>query len=489
MGNVVRGGLWLYARSIMNNVFGFLYWLIISALAGPRIVGVVSAIAGLSSMIVALLDLGTSTGIRRFYGMAIGKGDRRALSTYFWTQLAYLSIVYGTASLTILSLAFAGISVSGLKGSMLLFTSICVVLSISQAAGSLVVSMLRTDVLFAASVMGNVLKFVVGLYLVSMGWGWVGAALGFLCPSLAIAAASLLYALRKVLPKPTFSIRALLSVVIAGLASWIPGVLNIVGKSLGVLTIFGTSGAIETGFFYVASAIASIVLMLSTSMLSLLLPTLSGLERGREESAARVLRVSSSMMFPLAAYLTFYPWLPLSLLGRTYISASPTLSTLLLGALPTTVTTCIASLVYSYGLYRYVMLIGFAANVPRVILYNVLVPRYQGLGAALAYTLGSFSGFAASLAVARRVGFRVGMPTIVVAYSIPLVTAGALGMFHAPWYATAITTMLACAVSYPRLSVVKKSDLRDVGYALMGRDRAAQLYNALKPIIDALFGE
>ncbi len=146
------------------------------------------------------------------------------------------------------------------------------------------------------------------------------------------------------MPKPMFSIGALLSIVVAGLGSWVPNALEIIGRSLGVL-ISCVSGAVETGFFYVASVIAGIVLMLSTSMLSLLLTTLSGLGSGREESAARVLRVGSSMMFPIAAYLTFYPWLPLMYLSRTYVSASPMLSTLLLGALPTTVTACVSSLV------------------------------------------------------------------------------------------------------------------------------------------------
>ncbi len=135
------------------------------------------------------------------------------------------------------------------------------------------------------------------------------------------------------------------------------------------------------------------------------------------------------------------------------------------------------------------MIIGFAANVPRIVLYNALVPLYQGLGAAIAFTVGSFSGFVAALAVARRVGFRMGMPTVAMAYLIPFATTGALSLFHAPWYAAAIATLLTCVVAYPRLSIVRRSDLRDVDYALVGRARAVQLYNALKPVIDALFRE
>ncbi len=158
--------------------------MIISALAGSRIVGVVSAIMGFSSMIIALLDLGASIGVQRFYGMAIGRGDRGALSTYFWTLFTYLSIVYGLASLTTVSLAFTRASVGGIEDSMLLFASIYIALYISQVANSLATSMLKTDVLFVASVLGNVLRFAAGLYIVYIGWGWIGAASAYFVYSL-----------------------------------------------------------------------------------------------------------------------------------------------------------------------------------------------------------------------------------------------------------------------------------------------------------------
>ena len=165
------------------------------------------------------------------------------------------------------------------------------------------------------------------------------------------------------------------------------------------------------------------------------------------------------------------------------------LSILLLGALPTVVMSCVTNLVYAYGMYRYVLLMGLATNVPRVILYNLLVPLYQGLGAALVFTIGSFSGFATSLIIAHRIGFKLGLHTVTTAYLIPFAIAGTLYIIHAPWYVTAIATLVACAVAYPRLGIIKKDNLRGIGYVLIGRDKTMQLYSILKPIIDALFRE
>ena len=83
----------------------------------------------------------------------------------------------------------------------------------------------------------------------------------------------------------------------------------------------------------------------------------------------------------------------------------------------------------------------------------------------------------------------MGLSTVAIAYLIPFTTASVLYAIHAPWYVTAIATLVACAVAYPRLGIIKKDDLRDIGYALIGRDKTMQLYSILKPIIDALFRE
>ena len=73
---VVRGGIWLYLRSLANNLSGFIYWMAISAIGGAEIVGLTSATVALSSIVSSFLSLGQEVGVQRFVGACKGRRDR-----------------------------------------------------------------------------------------------------------------------------------------------------------------------------------------------------------------------------------------------------------------------------------------------------------------------------------------------------------------------------------------------------------------------------
>jgi len=66
---VVRGGLWLYLRSLANNLSGFVYWMVISAVGGAEIVGLTSATVALAGIVTSILSLGENIGVRRFISL------------------------------------------------------------------------------------------------------------------------------------------------------------------------------------------------------------------------------------------------------------------------------------------------------------------------------------------------------------------------------------------------------------------------------------
>ena len=68
----------------------------------------------------------------------------------------------------------------------------------------------------------------------------------------------------------------------AGVASWLPAMIAVLGQQLGVLTLFGVKGASETGLYYVSFAIVGVVTGIGGSVLGLMMPVLSGMEDGRK---------------------------------------------------------------------------------------------------------------------------------------------------------------------------------------------------------------
>ena len=102
--------------------------------------------------------------------------------------------------------------------------------------------------------MGNAVKLPLGTGLVSMGWGWVGAVIGYTVLTPVAFAVKLLPSLRLAGFKLRFGFQALRDVLKAGVASWLPNVIAVLGQQLGVLALFGVKGALETGLHYVSFA-------------------------------------------------------------------------------------------------------------------------------------------------------------------------------------------------------------------------------------------
>ena len=480
---VVRGGFWLYGSSLVNNFSGFLYWMVISAIAGSEVIGFTSATVGFASLINGLLALGVGAGLRRFLGYCIGLNDRDCLSRYLWSTVLFTAIVYVVAGSVLLLLGSMGVGFWSYSPSMLCIAGFLVLLGMSQSLQAFLVSLLKTDVLFMGTVVGNVLKFVVGVSLVYLGFGWVGAAIGYMFIGITNFFVSMAYVLYSIGFKPVFSLDALVNVLRAGIVSWLPGIIVLAGQWLGVLFVFGSSGAVETGYYYIAYAISGAVLGVSTSMLSLLLPVLSGMGDGRKRAASQVLRISMLFMVPVAVFVAVYPWLPLGLLGEEYIVASNILIVLLLGSVPLAITMCISNLVYAYGLYRMVLLIGLVQNVPRIVSYLILVPRYGGLGAALSFTIGTYSGLLYVLYAMHYIRFNLDARTLGKVIAIPL-GLGLMSYILRLHWVIGLVAVASSYLFYMKLGILSRKDLRLILSAFVSEKRIDRLYERLRFFVD-----
>ncbi len=486
VGRVVRAGFWTYGLSLVNNVFGFGYWLVISSLAGSEVLGLTSATIGLSALVIGIIALGVPAGVQRFLGREWGRGDLESFRTYFWSTLFHLAASYLVAGTLLLALGVAGVGFLNFGPEMLKMASVLVLLGFAVGLNSFLVSILRTDVLFVAGLIGNVLKFAVGVGLVYAGFGWVGAVLGYACVNLSNVAVGMYYALKTIGFHAKLSYTHVAEVIRAGLAVWLPDIVVMLGQWRGVLTVFGLAGAVSTGHYYIALTLSGAVLMVGSSMVSLLLPYLSGLADGRKRAASRVFGMAEILVVPLSFALMVYPWVPLRLLGSEYVDAAPVLSVLLLSAVPLLLTGTVNSLVYSYGFYRDVLFVGLAQNVPRLVLYLLLVPLYGGLGAAVAFTVGAYAALPVVVRVARGVGYRIGARRLLGVAALPGVLAAFCFLAGVPWF-LGVPVILSSYLLYARLGLVTRRDLRMVGEAFMSVEELEKLYERFRPLVDALF--
>ena len=461
LGGIVRSGLYLYLSSLVNNVSGFLYWTVILAIGGSEILGYTSAVVGLASLITGILSFGIDIGVRRFLGETLGLGRIGDLRVYFWTTVYFLLAVYCTASIVVYVLGSIGLVFGEYKPEMLKLASVMVLLGIAAPFTSLIVTYLKTEFILLASIIGNTVKFALGVNLVLLGFDWVGATVGYTMVSIVHLAIGLTYTLKSIGFTYRFNIDYLTKVLKAGIASWTPGVIVLVGQWLSVLTVFGCSGAYETGQYYIAFTISGLILMVSSSMNGLLLPVLSGMSYGRERLCLRVLKLGLAVTVPLALILVAYPWLP-SILLREF-NAEHVLRVLALSTIPLALTGPITNLVYAYGDYTQVLKIGLAQNIPRIILYTTITPLLGALGSAIAYLTGSITGLLQASHTARKIGFTIDWWSIVKTVVTPL--AIVLFLTLTPWIPWPIGVATIIAVSTivnVKTKLISRSDVREI---------------------------
>lgn len=493
LSRVVRGGFWLYIGSLLTIFLTYVYWLIASNFVVPNVVGSAGAVMSMQSLLVSVFSFGLPSGLQRFVGLCKGKNDYQQLSEYFFSSLFFTLSISTLLALSVLVSSLIGFSIFNLNSAELSFIVILTLLGSWQPIFiSLFNSILRTEVTARAQAISAFSRLLIGIPLLYFGLSFLGVMLGLIVASVTMGVLLSFYAvmvLKDFGAEFRVNLSHLKDPLKAGLASWVPNVLTILGQSFGVLSVYGLVGGAETGLYYMAFAIASIVYSTSTSILSLMFPVLSSMEDGRKRAMSRIMGISLTIAAPVALALALYPNIPLSLLGPKYLQASTALTILALGAVISPVIVGYSNYVYAVGKYVQVVLIGLAANLSMLTLYVLLVPSLEATGAATAYVLGILISLAAVVLSARKSGYRLNWSQYAKIIVIPGVLTAFLYTLNVHWVVGVPAILLISAFAYARLRIVSKNDLLEFSQAFMSEERILKLSVAAKPIIRIMFGE
>jgi O-antigen/teichoic acid export membrane protein len=249
---------------------------------------------------------------------------------------------------------------------------------------------------------------------------------------------------------------------ISSTANWIPVIIYTIGTQLGTLLVFGSHGSISAGVYFIAFSLSMAVTALMSALFTIAYPALSSMKDGRKRFTWRTIKFSLIFSLPLSISILFYSKEILAIFGHDYTSGSLTLDILMISILPTAITVGITNLCYAYGNYRRVLIIGLGSNIPRTILYFLLVPSLEGMGAALSYSAGAIVGFIFSLWVSRSINLSIIWKDVGRIVVIPLST---LLIFHLLDLNLIIEIFFSLAGSYflyILVGVINTMDLRDI---------------------------
>jgi len=379
-------------------------------------------VVGVSSLITGLLSLGLSSGATRMIGRSAGIRDEGGVGSYFITAL---TISLSTSAVASLLIVVYPDGLMGLTKFETLFVAILIIVGEGwrSALSVLFSATLRTEVNAAASILSSIFRLSIGIMLLYMGMGFVGIMGGYITASVVSNAVYFYKCWRLNVRVRRPNRRLAKELIEASMPSYIPSILSISGTWLGVVGMFGLTGGEQTGTYYMAFTIASLVYSIPGTLLGLMFPVLSGMEDGRKRAANRAVRLTYALIAPISALGIAYPWVPLGFIGEAYTASATVLRILLLGAFIAPMSSGFGSLIYAYGRYRLVTLMGVVGNVPRVLLYIPLVALWGDIGAAVAYISGYFASVVATVVISRRVGYRLEARDNAMLAGVPVLSA------------------------------------------------------------------
>jgi len=177
----------------------------------------------------------------------------------------------------------------------------------------------------------------------------------------------------------------------ASIVRWFPTLIGILGSRLGILAVFSNGTSSDAGLYFIPYALFGILMLLSTSITQIIHPVLSGLsdKKIQEDLLRKTIKVSFLVSTPIASIMIFYSRPILEMFGKDFGLGNDIFIMLLAGFPLLIFSESVYYLFYSRGEYKNILYLGLISNIPRIILYFVLVPLEGGMGAAIAFTIGS----------------------------------------------------------------------------------------------------
>jgi O-antigen/teichoic acid export membrane protein len=462
---VAKGAVYIYFENIIATISGYVLWLYLSKITTSEIIGTASVVVSLAAIFTTIVSVGIPGSVPRFLGKSFS--EQKLENAKMFVKASLLLVLIGILAGSIIILFANDYRILYTLDFSLIILSILLMGSNAIAAlfRYVIIASLKTKILVLQMIISSTARIILAIILVLIGTGAVGLITSFVFSNI-ITLILISFSIVTIF-KPSKNnnseitfIHSCKNTLVAGIPTWIPALIAIIGMQLGTIIVFGSGGASQAGAYFMAFSIFSAVTTIVYSLFSVAYPALSAMLDGRKRYAWRLIKMSLVISSPFSSSLIFYSKEIMGLLGPAYVNGSSALEILLLSILPTAVMFGINTLVYSYGNYRQVLIIGISANIPRTVLYFILVPIYGGAGAAISNLIGSIIGFIVSIAIAKKIGMQIFWKDLIFILVIPTAFAYVLSYFGINYIIGILATVIVSYVLFLKLRILARSDIK-----------------------------
>lgn len=389
----VNSSILLFIDQLIIAAGGWVYWLIISRFATTSEIGESTILVSFVTLLGGLMQLGLE------YPLLKKTFDNRAqvLGASF-----VIESVITLASLPMMFLIISNMnqqlhSFSWIAASMLIASSIGFISRFALLGVSDAKSVVTIDVI------GTSMKFLIGYFLISLGFGSFGILISFLTQSVLVSIAMLIIAKRGIkLNLP--SIKTVRELVIDGLINT-PFKISrtlIFSLTIVLLSVAGVSSS-DIGIFYMALMISILAGSFASNMAFMVIPAST---ESKSDLSANSLRISLTLTSPIVTLLIIIPSPILALIGDEYASAEIMLQILAASILPFAVTINSISKFNNIGSSNRVVLVGLVQLTVFLASFSLLVPQYGTLGTSIAILLAFTASSIPSIIGLEKISFK-----------------------------------------------------------------------------------
>jgi O-antigen/teichoic acid export membrane protein len=464
---VLKGATYIYIETIASIISGYIFWIIMSKIATTETIGISSTLVSFAAIVSVVASIGIPTGVQRFIGKYFSENKLDDAKAFVITSLILICIGILVCSIMILIAQNWLYGIFGFEFGLIIISILLMGSAvISMLFRSIVISSLNTKSLPMIIITSSIFKLFLSILLVLMGTGAIGLTLGLAFNHIlsSILLGILVINVFKRSRINYLSIKFIdncKNLLRSSVVYWIPFLITVIGSQLGTIVVFGSQGSNQAAVYFLALTIVTGLTSVMNSLFSIAIPALSALQDYRKRFAWQTIRLSAILLLPFSCSLIFYSEEIMRLIGDDYVKGSSFLEILLLSMLPMAILGGVNALVYSYGNYRQVLLIGLAMSIPRTILYFILVPTYGGTGAAISYTIGSLIGCVISIIISKKIGMLIFWKDLAAIFIIPTTIAFVLNYLELNYIIGILTTIVISYVILLKIHIITRSDILD----------------------------
>jgi len=375
--------------------YGFL--VVSSNYTGLDIIGIVGVLISTSLIFSSLSNFEIGVGSKRYLGKYASENNWLAFKQTTFATTLFVSVTSLLTILILLNPWFNFTTIFGIEQKFFLIISIMIFgANIQHVLRGVLTSYLRSKAVLVSTLLGSVSRFpLLAVYFYSnelndltVSWSY---SIFYVTASL-ILVIFVSYWLNKIKGSPiTDCIKNIKIIFRASVVRWIPMLIGVLGSRLGILAVFSNGTSSDAGTYFIPYALFGILMLISTSTTQIIHPVFSGIsdKKSQEDLLKKIVKVSFLISAPIASIMIFYSRSILEIFGKDF-GLGEEIFVILLASFPLIIISeSVYFLFYARGEYKNIFYLGLCGNIPRIILYFILVPLEGGIGAAIAFSVGS----------------------------------------------------------------------------------------------------